>query len=125
MDMEIIIEVCTSQFCCKRKTPFKLQQNFMFHGNEIKWQNKICNFPRIKFVVFYYRVSITFFTSSKLCPSKKSSSSSPNLRFLGNPESHHYDSKLTRIQNSKLQCSIRSPCPKCPIHPNHVIILPP
>ncbi len=33
--------------------------------------------------------------------------------------------KPTRIQNSKLQCSMSSPCLKCHVHPNHVIILPP
>ncbi len=47
-------------------------------------------------------------------------SSSPNVLSLGNPKSHHHDSKPTRIQNSKLQCSMTSPCPKCLVHPNHV-----
>jgi hypothetical protein len=58
----------------------------MFHGNEIKQQNKICDFLKIEYVVFYYQVPTTLPTSSKLCPSKKSSSSSPNLPSLGNPK---------------------------------------
>jgi hypothetical protein len=56
---------------------------------------------------------------------KNPSSSSLNFSSLGSMESYHHDSKPTRIQNSKLQCSINSPYPKCHVHPNHVIILPP
>jgi hypothetical protein len=95
----------------------------MFRDNEIKQQNKICDFPRTEFVVFYYQVRIALLTSSKLRPSKNSSSSSQDLPSLGNPKSHHHDSKLTRIKNSKPQCSMNSPFSTCPIHPNHVIIL--
>jgi hypothetical protein len=51
--------------------------------------------------------------------------SSPDLPSLGSLKLHHHDSKPIRIQNSKLQCSMNNPYPKCPIHPNHVIILPP
>jgi hypothetical protein len=47
---------------------------------EMKSNNKI------KSVIFYYQVPTTLPTSSKLCPSKKSSSSSPNLPSLGNPK---------------------------------------
>jgi hypothetical protein len=36
MDMEIIAKVCTYRFYYNKKTPFKLQKNSMFYGNEIK-----------------------------------------------------------------------------------------
>jgi hypothetical protein len=120
MDMEIIIEACTSRFYYKKNS---IRIITKFH---VLWKwNKICNFPKKTFMVFYYQVPTILLTSSILWPSKKSSSSFPNLSSLGNPKSHHHDSKLTRIQNSKLQCSMNSPCLKCHVHPNHVIILSP
>jgi len=45
---------------------------------------------------------------------------------LGNPKSFHYDSKLTRIQNSNQRSSLISPYFKCLVHPrpcNHPIPL--
>jgi hypothetical protein len=48
----------------------------------------------------------------------------PKSSLLGSPKSQHHDSKPTRIQNSNQQCSMSSPCPKCLVHLNHVIILP-
>jgi hypothetical protein len=75
-------------------------------------------------MVFYYKVPIAPPTLPQTL-FKNLFSFSPDLLSLGGPKLHHHDSKPTKIQNSKLQCSMTSPCPKCHVHPNHVIILPP
>jgi hypothetical protein len=83
-------------------------------------ENKIPN----TFVIFIPINCISVLLQRCVSP-KKSSSSSPNLPSLGNTKSHHHDSKPTRIQNSKLQCSMNNPCSECHVHPNHVIIIRP
>ncbi len=77
-----------------------------------------------KFVVFYYKV-FTYIIALPKTMCLIMNSFSQKLPSLGNPKSHHPDSKPTRVQNSNLQCSMINPCPKCLVHPNHVIILPP
>jgi hypothetical protein len=89
-----------------------------------KQQNKICGLSKNKIYGFLLQSTYNFPHSPKLCVNHPLSFS-PNLPSLGSLKLHHNDSKPTRIQNSKLQCSMSSPYPKCHVHPNHVIILPP
>jgi hypothetical protein len=81
----------------------------------VAYQNRICGFL----------LQNTYNSSHFLKTVSNNLSSSLDLPSLGSPKSHHHDSKLTKIQNSKLQCSMSNPRPKCLVDPNHVIILPP
>jgi hypothetical protein len=73
-------------------------------------------------MVFYYKVPTIILTSQNYVQEWKLFC--PDLPSLGNPKSHHHNSKSIRIQNSNLQCSMSGPYLKCFVHQNHVIILP-
>ncbi len=78
---------------------------------------------KTKFVVFFYKNTYRYIHFPKIvCLRMKSFSE--DLPSLGNPKSHHHESKPTKIQNSNLQCSMSSPYSKCLVHPNHVIVYP-
>ncbi len=66
-------------------------------------------------MVFYYKIP-KIISLPQNCVFKNEILS-PKLPSLGNPKSHHHDSKPTRIQNSNLQCSMISPYHKCHVHP--------
>jgi hypothetical protein len=89
-----------------------------------KQQNQIYGISKIEYVIFYYKVLIVIFILPKTVCFKKNKIPL-DFPSLGNPNSYHHDSKPTKIQNSYLQCSMSRPYPKCLVHPNHVIILPP